>query len=524
MESFSLKEYKLLNYQDTYKNNSVSGAPSNNCVFSPYLPETEKDDSKDKTKAYKIQSYFEQYNNNVTKVPSDNSVFSPYLPKPEKDENTDVVMLRHQPVSKAATVYDNSVQFMNEMSPGFAFDMIPDNYLKFASNSTMLDNSDEAELLRVLPRKADGSYDTEKIRKYLELAVNTVKSENAGLDERLNFGTYKNNINGVVLWAFLMGPEISGCLENAGLLKAQRMFSLQDLNLGNIIQSCCSDPEACELLEKVCFKSSFEIKDNIAKQNRELDELLDIDLSTEEGIKTLLKKYKEVTKTGFCCQNMENYLKAKNDDEVNKEQKMEKYMAAFGTVDNAVDTTNCEIFTMVMYEVIFKMLIPKIIKNCVPYGKYFGPIIPAGVETAETLTSGTKPGQVINTDKINVENAARVAVDGFAHYLMVSDLDFGFLSKIYHDCPGADKMPNWFLRWNYKNAFRGARSGVRYGVTMLTASAWDPVFGRTLFDNNANKWERTVAAIFHCMTGYVFIPSAIEHRNDCKKDEKNDKS
>ena len=245
-----------------------------------------------------------------------------------------------------------------------------------------------------------------------------------------------------------------------------------------------------------------------------------MDLETDEGVQCLLDKYREVTKTGFSCQNIENYRNIKNDDNINKEKKMEEYMKAFGTVDNAVDTTNCEIFTTVMYEVVFKVLIPKIIKNCVPYGKFFGPVIPAGVEVAETLTAGTKGEQVINTDKLTVQEAARVAVDGFVHYLMVSDLDFGFLSKIYKNIPGADKVPTGFLRWNYKNAFRGARSGAQFGVALLTSNALDPIFGQKLFDKSANKWERTGAAVFHCATGYVFIPSAIYHRNDSKKDEK----
>ena len=477
MNSIYLTEYKLPDFRDNYRNSYVSDAKSDNCVLIPYLPQSEDCTNMDKVEMKSKSSA-------------------------EKDSITDVAS-----------------QFMNENTPDFVFNMIPDNYLKFAANTTMLNKADEAELLRDLPRKADGSYDTEKIKKTLQTAINTIKAENANLEERLNFGTYKNLINGVDIWAFLMGPEISGMLENADILKAQRMFSLQDLNLTKYLQKTFEeDSEAYKMLEKINFKSSFEIKENISKQNQALDELLNIDLSSEEGIKTLLSKYKEVTHTGFSFQNIENYEKVKNNNTLNKEKKMEEYMKAFGSVDNAVDTTNCEIFTMVAYEVLFKYLIPKIINKCVPYGKFFAPFIPAGVELAETLTSGTKNGHAINTDAITVENASRVAIDGFVHYIMVSDFNFGFLSDIYKKIPGSDKVPKGFLRWNYKSAFKGMRSGAKALVGLLTSNSLDPVFAQKMFDKGANKWERAGSTVFNVMTGYVFIPSAIYHRNDSKKD------
>ncbi len=424
-------------------------------------------------------------------------------------------------------------EFMLKHAPGMAREIVPEDYLYMSANTLMLNRTSDEELLKSLPIKADGTYDIEKIREALNIAVKTIKESNNNMIEQLDsYGIYKKNLNKIDAWILLFGPEIAGVLENAGLIKEGRTIGIQDImQVPKLLMEIGLDVESedvsafCDQFLGSNVKSSFEIIDNLKSQNILLDELLNIDLEAEGGVEELLKVYKYATKTGFSYDSIKCYESTLSDKNTDGQTKMEKYVYAFGSYENRVDCTMNKMSTGIAYEVLLKYIIPKILSNC-PYTKIVSMFIPLGVEAAETLTAGVKKGQIVNPDALNIGTAMKVAGDGFFHAIIVNGFDMGFFTKYFKNIPIPKKIQvaeqfkglkgfksfkgiwSKFKQWQYKNAYRSARSGVKastLGLVEYTSNTCIKVF-----DKHANVKQRIESLGLNCVTGGVLvIPAAI---------------
>ena len=465
------------------------------------------------------ESLFSKYRSKKEEEKSDKKVYDKYFvnkqakEKPQKEKQVEYTAklgaFAEENKYSVPTIeirgHDKVSQFLNSYSPDFVFDMLPEDILNNTYNKTMLNSVSLEESMRALPKKGDGSYDIEKIREDLEYAVNTIKTANNDSIKKMDYGTYKNFINGADIYNLLLGPEISCIAEQKGLIKPQRMFSLQDLDALNILSKTFD----FELPEGMEFKDSFELKNTIEEQNKQLDKLLKIDLSTEKGIKELLSQYARITQTSFSCDEIE---KAKGmmqpDSGVGKGDKFNQYVKTFGSVENYMDVWKNELYTGVAYEVIFKIVVPKIINKSVPYGKYFAPFIPALVETHETLSSGLKEGEIINKDNVNSKEFFRVLADAGIHAAIVSDLPLGKFGDGLREV----KVPKAFsknrvLKSQYKTAYRWTRGGAK-AITVNESSKLPSISG-AMFDKGASRGERDGYAIFNMLTGYILVPAGL---------------
>lgn len=172
-------------------------------------------------------------------------------------------------------------------------------------------------------------------------------------------------------------------------------------------------------------------------------------------------------------------------------------------MNNTMEVMKNEIFTNIAYEVIFKYVIPKIIYNFVPYGKFFAPFIPAGVETAESLTSGLKEGDVINMDNVTVGNFARIAGDGFFHAVLVTNFGFGNFGKLLKDIPMPNGLDNALLASQYKMLYRGVRC-FAIGSSIATGEYIISSCGDVLH-KDASTWDIVKSVSCNLATGGAFI-------------------
>ncbi len=356
----------------------------------------------------------EAVSNNVNKLPEMPLAFK--VAKADDAHDNDDVTIIDFTKSKTSEYANNVADFYGL---SFAQKYIPETGVTFIANKAWANNLTLEEELKRLPKLPNGDYDTDKIKKSLQIAQKEIFKKNTKAKKLISYGMHRKNINGFNPLLLQHSPIVVHTLEKLGLLKEKRVetFGMVNKFISWTLDKFGNKKYSCELKSinnELNPKSSFAIEDAIKKQNEEMERLLKLPLNNTQDIVHFLNEYKKILGTSFVCENINYAAYLSDNDEVTHEEKIKEYIKAFGLPENYIDAQKNNMMTNILYSTGLKYVLPKMLMK-VPTGVAWAPFVPMVIEAEETVTQGTKENQIINPQKVNSKDATRVLYNGFIY-------------------------------------------------------------------------------------------------------------
>lgn len=264
-------------------------------------------------------------------------------------------------------------------------------------------NSLEQQLAK-LPKKSDGSYDIDKIKKALQIVYSYHKQENEKAYDMMNeHGMFSKMINGESGYlAYLIGPELTKAIKENGILgeDVQSYLNEHDNNAISIFPT--NDKGDGKGLNNLVMKSSQAIKQDIANSNNTFENFL-TNLN-QTNIEEFLTEFTKLTGTTFDYKGILNTQSLLSNPNTSSSDKLKAQFMYYGESINLVQAIKNDMATDISRRVVVNSLCSFAANRGGIPGRIVGNIVPVHVNIMEALTSGAEEGEWINEENLTWNN------------------------------------------------------------------------------------------------------------------------
>ena len=286
----------------------------------------------------------------------------------------------------------------------------PEDYIKLGISMNEIfglkittNNSLEQQLAK-LPKKSDGRYDIDKIKKALEIVYSYHKQENKKAYDMMNkHGMFSKMINGESGYlAYLIGPELTKVIKENGILgdDVQRYLNKHDSDAISIFPT--NDTGDGKGINTLVMKSSQAIKKDITNSNETFEKFL-TNLN-QTNIKEFLREFTRLTGTTFDYDGILKTQSLLSDPNVPSAEKLGAEFQYYGESINLVEAIKNDMATDISRRVTVNTICSIVAnKGGIP-GKIAGNIVPVHINVMEALTAGAEEGEWINEENLTWDN------------------------------------------------------------------------------------------------------------------------
>ena len=306
---------------------------------------------------------------------------------------------------------DKTKEFLNKCTPNFVFNLVPQDFLKFNDNRSMLNNGSVTSAYSNLPRQKDGTIDRKRVAEARDVAVNYITQKNNAAKNKMNYGVYRENLDSAKPLTFVFGPEVADILERKADIKIDARFGMNDLSYK--LSSSMNNSWFKDAIDNMAVKPAHVIRDNIESQNKSLQDLSHIDISTEEGMMQMLEQYRKITGTNFSIQDIEkanSYISGKVT--ANGHDKLYSETRAFGLLENYTDATKNKTATDGTFTAARNTTASIVAKIPHPITKIISLALPTVMLANEKMSEGRDDSEIINWKNLTYKNFVDVVSQG----------------------------------------------------------------------------------------------------------------
>lgn len=313
--------------------------------------------------------------------------------------------------SGAVNGVDKTKEFLNKCTPKFVYNIVPQDFLKFNDNRSMLNNGSVNSAYSNLPRQKDGTVDRKRVAAARDVAVNYITQKNNAASNKMNYGVYRENLDSAKPLTFVFGPEVADVLERKANVKINARFGMNDLSYK--LSSSMSNSWFKDAINNMAVKPAHVIRGNIESQNKSLQDLSQIDISTDEGMMQMLEQYRKITGTNFSSQDIERADSCMTGKiAANGHDKLYSETRAFGLLENYTDATKNKTATDGTFTAARNTSAAIVAKIPHPVTKIISLAMPTVMLANDKLTEGRDDSEIINMDNLTYKNYVEVVAQG----------------------------------------------------------------------------------------------------------------